>query len=99
MREDGSDCVAGEPRSVGVGEEDGNLVCVGRVGSGLTGSIRARILTLCRARARATPIVECDIEGAWVEPGLFCTVSYLERTENGLRAPVFLELLADGPAL
>ena len=89
----------GELRSLIVAaEEDGRLVCVGRVGSGLTGALRKRILALCRVRERATPIVECDLEGAWVEPGLFCTVSYLERTENGLRAPVFVELLADGPA-
>ena len=33
----------------------------------------------------------------WGEPGLFCRVRYLERTENGLRAPVFLELLHQDP--
>ena len=74
-------------------EEDGRLVSVGRVGSGLTDELRARLAELCRARPRATPFVLCNESGSWVEPGLFCTVSYLERTTNGLRAPVFVELL------
>jgi len=74
-------------------EEGGRLVCVGRVGSGLTNQMRARLLALCRARPRATPFVPSSDPGNWIEPGLFCTVSYLERTENGLRAPVFVELL------
>jgi len=76
-------------------EERGRLVCVGRVGSGLTNALRTRMLALFRARARAAPFVDCDEEGEWVEPGLFCTVSYLERTTNGLRAPVFVELLEE----
>jgi hypothetical protein len=34
--------------------------------------------------------------GHWVEPELFCTVSYLERTPDGnLRAPVFEGLVGD----
>lgn len=74
-------------------EEGGRLVAVGRVGSGLTDALRARLGELCRARARATPFIACDEEGAWVEPGLFCSVSFLERTKRGLRAPVFVELL------
>ncbi len=74
-------------------EQDGSLVSVGRVGSGLTDELRARLLELCRTRRRTTPFVPCKEQGAWIEPGLFCTVSYLERTTNGLRAPVFVELL------
>jgi ATP-dependent DNA ligase len=75
-------------------EKAGRLVSVGRVGSGLSDELRGRLLTLCRTRARATPFVPSDDdEGHWIEPGLFCTVSYLERTENGLRAPVFVALL------
>jgi len=74
-------------------EEDGRLVSVGRVGSGLTDALRAELEALCRARPRGSPFVPCDDDGAWVEPGLYCSVSYLERTENGLRAPVFVELL------
>jgi bifunctional non-homologous end joining protein LigD len=77
-------------------EEDGALVCVGRVGSGLTDALRARLRELCTARARPEPFVACAEAGAWVEPGLFCTVTYLERTRAGLRAPVFVELLEQG---
>ncbi len=74
-------------------EEDGRLVSAGRVGSGLTDALRARLLELCRARPRATPFVPCTEAGTWVEPGLYCSVSYLERTDKGLRAPVFVGLL------
>lgn len=77
-------------------EEHGTLVSVGRVGSGLTDALRTRLRELCRARARAEPFVPCAEEGRWVEPGLYCTVSFLERTRNGLRAPVFVELLEEG---
>lgn len=73
-------------------EEDGRLVSAGRVGSGLTEALRARLLELCRARPRATPYVPCPEPATWVEPGLYCSISYLERTQNGLRAPVFVEL-------
>lgn len=74
-------------------EEDGHLVSAGRVGSGLTDALRAHLLELCRARPRAMPFIECPEKGVWVEPGLYCRVSFLERTRRGLRAPVFVELL------
>lgn len=77
-------------------EEGGKLVCVGRVGSGLTDALRSRLREVCTERARPEPFVATEEDGAWVEPGLFCTVSYLERTRNGLRAPVFVELLEQG---
>ena len=86
----------GELRSLIIGaEEHGRLVCVGRVGSGLTDELRARLRELCRARARSAPLVASAEEAHWIEPGLYCTVTYLERTENGLRAPVFEELLEE----
>lgn len=91
---------ANDLRSLVVGtEEDGELICVGRVGSGLTDAMRARLLGLCRERAADAPLIEVGGIGGmggephWIEPGLFCRVKYLERTENGLRAPVFVDLL------
>ena len=90
----------GEPddlKSLVVGtEEDGVLVCVGRVGSGLTDAMRTLLLALCRERATDEPLIEVPetgLDAHWIEPGLFCRVRYLERTENGLRAPVFVDLL------
>lgn len=79
---------------IAVADEDG-LRCVGKVGSGLSGEMRARLLKLMRSRQRETPLVGGEEEGLWVEPGLYCTVSYLERTKNGsLRAPVFVKLIS-----
>jgi DNA ligase D-like protein (predicted ligase) len=87
----------GELRSLVLGaEEAGQLVCVGRVGSGLSDAQRSRLRELCQARARATPLVASGEDAHWVEPGLYCKVTYLERTANGLRAPVFEELLEEG---
>lgn len=75
---------------------DGALRCVGRVGSGLTAAMRDRLGELLPARVRETPFLECDVDGVWVEPGLYCIVSYLELTEAlHLRAPVFLDLIVD----
>ena len=40
---------------------------------------------------RDTPFVDCEEDGQWVEPGLYCKVSYLEQTRAGhLRAAVRL---------
>ena len=84
-------------------EVDGKLQGVGKVGSGLGEVLRARLLKLLRARPRAQPLVQyelprtADMRRCWVEPGLYCTVSFVERTSAGsLRAPVFLELVEDG---
>ncbi len=73
---------------------DGRLQCVGRVGSGLDQATKVRLRGELFARRSPRPLVETDLEGAWVAPGLFCRVSYLERTANGsLRAPVFLGMV------
>jgi DNA ligase D-like protein (predicted ligase) len=75
---------------------DGELRCVGKVGSGLTTAMRARLAGLLAERHRDAPLIECEIDGVWVEPGLYCIVSYLERTRAGhLRAPVFIDLVVD----
>ena len=83
--------------SVVVGMEDGGeLRWVGQVGSGIDAALRARLNGLLRARLRPEPLVPCGVEGLWVEPGLYCTVSYAERTPAGnLRAPVFTELIEE----
>jgi bifunctional non-homologous end joining protein LigD len=76
------------------GEDGGPLRYVGRVGSGFTAEMRGRLNALLRARPRRQPLVACPERGAWVEPGLYCTVSYAELTAAGLlRAPVFEALI------
>jgi DNA ligase D-like protein (predicted ligase) len=85
-----------ELRSLVVGaEENGVLRCVGRVGSGLTRALRLELRRALDARRRPAPVVDCGMQAEWVEPGLFCTVSYLERTKDGLRAPVFVDLIRE----
>jgi ATP-dependent DNA ligase len=64
------------------------------VGGGFTEEIRGRINALLREHPRDTPLVPCPEPGQWVEPGLYCTVSFAELTSAGLlRAPVFEGLL------
>jgi bifunctional non-homologous end joining protein LigD len=76
------------------GEAPGPLRYLGRVGGGFTEAIHARVNALLRERPRETPLVECPERGRWVEPGLYCEVSYAELTEGGLlRAPVFEGLI------
>jgi ATP-dependent DNA ligase len=89
---------SGGLRSLIVGTDDeGELRCVGKVGSGLGAEMRSRLLAELRARPRPTPLVPTAERGEWVEPGLYCTVTYLERTGDGnLRAPVFEGLVEDG---
>jgi len=75
---------------------DGELRCVGRVGSGLGAGLRRELARLFAARRADAPIVPCPFEGTWVEPGLYCNVSFLEFTKEGmLRAPVFRDLIRD----
>lgn len=68
----------------------------GIVGSGLSAAMRRRLGELLFPRLGDSPWIECEEDGLWVEPGLYCKVSYLERTRAGhLRAPVFLDLIVD----
>lgn len=70
---------------------DGVLRYVGRCGSGLDQDSRKALLPRLRARPRAMPLVACDEPAAWVEPGVYCSVKFVERTKSGhLRAPVFM---------
>jgi bifunctional non-homologous end joining protein LigD len=76
------------------GEEGGALRFVGRVGGGFTEAVRTRINVLLREHPRGAPLVACPERGKWVEPGLYCALSYAEMTEAGvLRAPVFEGLI------
>jgi DNA ligase D-like protein (predicted ligase) len=78
-------------------EQDGALRCIGKVGSGLSEAERGRLRERLDASRRERPLVETSEEGVWVEPELFCLVSYHERTPDGnLRAPVFEGLVTDG---
>lgn len=77
-------------------EDDGQLRCVGKVGSGFPDKLRRRLNQLLWSRLRSKPLVPCRIKGKWVEPGLYCRVSCMERTSGGeLRAPVFEELIEE----
>ncbi len=76
---------------------DGRLQCVGKVGSGLDQAAKARLRPLLFGSRTERPLVDTELRGAWVRPGLFCRVGFLERTPGGaLRAPVFLGIVADG---
>ena len=73
---------------------DGRLQCVGKVGSGLDQATKAALRPQLFARRATLPLVETALQGVWVQPGLFCRVSFLERTAGGaLRAPVFLGMV------
>ncbi|MGE3171274.1 MAG: DNA ligase [Planctomycetota bacterium] len=75
-------------------EFDGRLQCVGRVGSGFTLAQKAAVWSLLQARRRETAWLPAGMSGCWVEPGLYCSVSYLERMASGsLRAPVFAGMI------
>jgi len=76
------------------GEPEGALRYIGRVGGGFTEEVRERVNKLLRLRPRETPLVSCAERARWVEPGLYCAVSFAELTAAGmLRAPVFEGLL------
>jgi bifunctional non-homologous end joining protein LigD len=78
------------------GEEPGPLRYLGKVGSGFDAALRARLLALLRERPRKTPLVPCPEKARWVEPGLYCEVSFAELTSAGvLRAPVFERLIEE----
>ena len=88
----------GEVRSLVIAamDDEGQLRCVGKVGSGLDGEIRDRMTPLLEELHTDQPLVPNPHDAHWVSPGLYCIVHFLERTTSGdLRAPVFKELLID----
>ena len=76
---------------------DGELQCVGRVGTGFDEPMRQRINDYLWSHLVPKPVIPCKERGArWVEPGLYCTVRCMERTAGGLlRAPALIELLQE----
>jgi DNA ligase D-like protein (predicted ligase) len=73
--------------------DGGALRYAGKVGSGFDAASRRRVWELLRSRRRDKPLVPSKTRGTWVEPGIYCTVKYLERTQGGeFRAPVFESL-------
>ena len=73
---------------------DGQLRCVGKVGSGISTAMGNRLMELLGPRRWPEPWLECKIDGQWVGPGSYCVVAYLELTRAGhLRALVFRSLL------
>lgn len=75
---------------------DGELRCVGKVGSGIGEAERRELRARLFTQRVLRPLIEPGMPGVWVAPTLFCTVNFLERTASGaLRAPVFVAL-ADG---
>jgi ATP-dependent DNA ligase len=73
----------------------GELHCVGRVGSGFDEDQRAAVNAFLWSHPAAEPVVACEYRQArWVEPSLYCTVRYIDRTSDGkLRWPVFRGLI------
>ena len=87
--------------AVALGEyRNGELVSVGRAGSGLSGRVRAE-LAAALAELQPAPAPANVAEGSagrthWVAPELVCEVAYKEYTRDGnLRHPVFLRLRGD----
>ena len=77
-------------------EDDGELHCVGRVGTGFDAALREPLNDLLRDGRCDAPLVPCDEKGTWVMPGLYCVVRYLECTRDGIfREPVFEKLITD----
>ena len=92
----GQRAALGEPWRSRARAEPGALRYLGRVGSGFTESLRARLNALLQERPRRTPLVPCPEKARWVEPGLYCEVSFAELTSAGLlRAPVFERLIEE----
>ena len=74
----------------------GELRCVGKVGSGLTEAHRRELLELFREHAADAPLLPTELRAEWLQPGLYCSVSYTELTGAGsLRAPVFHGMLSE----
>lgn len=75
-------------------EENGELRCVGKVGTGIDTKMRERLNQWLWSHLRPRPVIACREKGKWVEPALVCRVTCMERSARGeLRAPVFKGLI------
>lgn len=76
--------------------DDGGLRYCGKVGTGFTAKRRKQMNELLWDQLADKPLVECPEKGNWLQPGLYCKVSFSEQTKNGeLRDPVFEELITE----
>lgn len=67
---------------------------VGKAGSGISEKLKNELNARLRDRLQKKPLVPCKAKGLWVEPGLYCEVSYMELTEGGeMRFPVFEKMV------
>ena len=79
-------------------QQDGILVPVGRIASGLADAQREGLLDDLRTRRREHPVVPVGpVAGPlprWVDPGPYLLARYVERTREGhLRSPVISRIL------
>ncbi|HEY7120032.1 MAG TPA: hypothetical protein VH475_25815 [Tepidisphaeraceae bacterium] len=77
-------------------EVEGQVRCVGKVGSGFDQRRRQKINNYLWSHLRDDPVVapgKYRQGSRWVEPGLYCAVRCMERTAGGqLRAPAVVEV-------
>jgi DNA ligase D-like protein (predicted ligase) len=77
-------------------DEDGELRCVGKVGTGFDAVTRNRLNDLLRSRQTDQPLVPCRDKAIWIVPGLYARVRFLEKTRGGdLRDPVCEQVIVD----
>ena len=98
LPEEGSSTADGRFRSLVVATHgDGQLSYAGRVGTGFDDALREQVGGMLRAHPTSAPLLlppEQLPEVFWVEPCIYCLVSYVEMTSGGgMRAPVFERLL------
>ncbi len=79
-------------------EEEGRLVCVGRVASGLTDRHRRDLMLELRARDTDAPIVDCGMQAQWVDPGLLAQLVQFALFVVDLRRDVVVRDPEEGVA-
>ncbi len=73
----------------------GDLQLVGRVGNGFDSTLRKQLIELFRSQHCDQPLIPCGEKAQWLNAGLYCSVTFLEWTDDGqLREPVFERLVS-----